>query len=319
MPRKGLLEFDYVTTVRPSKRMVPMTDQTFHHMMVSTRLQELMEMVQMEVASVDEAQAWHAVAWKPVVQTEDTRYGGQDKGHDDGESVDWDADSDDDEPVRVFVAGMRPCVHRPCHLTGVQSQGGAEEGKKEEEQPVSRADVVDHWDKLPDERPIYLSALARTPNPNPLPPLSGNAMDETFLAANKGRIGSDEYAELVESHHPEVYQKQPLKVHMTACDQCIDLAPTVLTNLVTFFAMGGQYLKCYQVEKLLRLIPPNIPNFRVDVLVLVFSKIVRAVVPVATSCADSAAPAPAWRHTRWTCGASNASSGRSASPSEWTP
>ena len=56
----------------------------------------------------------------------------------------------------------------------------------------NRADVVDVWPKLPDERPIYLSALARTPNPNPLPPLSGKPVDETFLSMTKGRIGSDE-------------------------------------------------------------------------------------------------------------------------------
>ena len=62
---------------------------------------------------------------------------------------------------------------------------------------------------------------------------------------------------------------------MTVCDQSLELAPLVLTNLITFFAMGGNYLKSYQVEMLLRMIPAGIPHFRVDVFVAIFAHIVR--------------------------------------------
>ena len=152
----------------------------------------------------------------------------------------------------------------------------------------------DTWPKPPDERPIYLSALARTPNPNPLPPLSGKPVDESFLSLTKGKIGSDECVQLsvgvamardtdfvlhrydakVKARHPEVFQKQPLKVHMTVCDQCLDLAPVVITNLVTFFATGTPCLKSSQVERLIRMIPPGIPGFRVELLTTVFYRIV---------------------------------------------
>lgn len=76
------------------------------------------------------------------------------------------------------------------HACVLQGEG---EDEAKEVKLANRADVVDVWPKLPDERPIYLSALARTPNPNPLPPLSGKPADETFLSVTKGRIGSDEY------------------------------------------------------------------------------------------------------------------------------
>ena len=71
-----------------------------------------------------------------------------------------------------------------------------------------------------------------------------------------------------------MFQKQPLKVHMTVCDQCLDLAPVVITNLVTFFATGTPCLKSSQVERLIRMIPPGIPGFRVELLTTVFYRIV---------------------------------------------
>ena len=80
---------------------------------------------------------------------------------------------------------------------------------------------------------------------------------------------------MVKSRHPEVYRHQPLKVHMEVCDQCQELAPQVITNIITFFASGGMFLRSYHMEKLMRMVPPGIKGFRVELFVAVFSKIVR--------------------------------------------
>lgn len=52
----------------------------------------------------------------------------------------------------------------------------------------------------------------------------------------------------------------------------------VITNIITFFASGGMFLRSYHVEKLMRMVPPGIKGFRVELFVAVFAKIVRAVV-----------------------------------------
>ena len=59
LPRKGTLEFDYVSTARPSKRSLPLNDATFHHMVVSTRLEELLEMMSMEIGRC----VWGQCGW----------------------------------------------------------------------------------------------------------------------------------------------------------------------------------------------------------------------------------------------------------------
>ena len=101
LPKKGTLEFDYVSTTRPTKRAVPLTDTTFHHMVVSTRLEELIEMMSMEIGSVSPEVAWQATEWQAVVETQDTRYMKDakegDAERDDADSVDWDDNSDDGE------------------------------------------------------------------------------------------------------------------------------------------------------------------------------------------------------------------------------
>lgn len=93
-----------MSTARPTKRAVPLTDTTFHHMVVSTRLEELVEMMSMEIGSVAPEVAWQATEWKAVVETQDTRYMKDAKEgeaeRDDADSVDWDDNSDNDE-VRV--------------------------------------------------------------------------------------------------------------------------------------------------------------------------------------------------------------------------
>lgn len=243
MPKQGTLEFDFASTTRPSKRAVAMDDSTFHHLVMSTRLEELIEMMQMEIDSMPPEKQWQAVEFPDIVGTQDTRY--SDGKGDDGEgSVDWDGESED---------------------------GG--DGDEDEVKIVSRADVVDKWSKLPDERPIYLSALARTPNPNPAPPLSGKPLTADSIAATKGRIGSDEYDEMIKKHHPEIFQSQPLKVHTPLCEQSQELAKEVVTNILTFMAAGGMYIKSFQLEKLLRMVPMGVPGFRVDLFVALFSRI----------------------------------------------
>lgn len=113
MPRKGTLEFDYVSTTRPSKRSMPLNDATFHHMVVSSRLEELIEMMSMEIASVPPEVAWKAVPWKPTVETVDTRYAANEAiGHDDADSVDWDENSVDGVSRRALCERSAVmCVH----------------------------------------------------------------------------------------------------------------------------------------------------------------------------------------------------------------
>lgn len=232
MPKTGLLEFDYVSTARPSRRVSPMSPGELEHMILATRMEELLEQAAMETESMPEEVRWRAVEWSQQsreargdTKKEDDKRGASDAKSADGDSDDeWDLNDMTTSTGDWTSAGER---RRKAEAAAAAAAAAAEE----EEVPADRRLVVQKW-SLPRERPIYLSALSRVPNPNPQPPLSGKPLTSSSLTATKGQIGSDEYAAMIKARHPEVYKPQPLvkwaPLCEVQCEGCLSLGSALL-------------------------------------------------------------------------------------------